>query len=131
VRFHRNSHVRRISGFSKCHSLSDIEIPQSVRAIGDFRHRNAFRECIALREIRFAPASEINLLYGFSKCKMTLVGIPPRVDMKTSPTQAFLIFTDDFSRMKDYRRHFHVGSCESSVKIRSLYEWCNHFDDDY
>jgi hypothetical protein len=77
VFFTNNSHLRQISGFQRCGSLCQIEIPRFVEVI----YKDDFKGCQSLREVRFSMGSSIREIRGFHDCcSLSYVEIPRSIE---------------------------------------------------
>jgi hypothetical protein len=74
----RTAHLRKIDGFEECGSLSRLEIPASIEAIGP----SAFSGCSGLREVVFEADSHLRQMKGFDDCASLIqIDIPASVEI--------------------------------------------------
>ena len=64
VTFEKGSQLKTVDGFSRCTSLTMIEIPASVETIED----QAFEGCSLLATVTFEKGSQLKTVDGFSNC---------------------------------------------------------------
>jgi hypothetical protein len=131
--FSPDSYLREIYGFGDCTSLCRVEIPSSVETIGP----DGFGGCTSLNEIVFPSDSHLREINGFSECtSLCRIEIPSSVEVisndafQSSPSlrvviiragcrlrrnkglqnlRPFLVYEDEYEKMKHSRRQLHLG----------------------